>query len=60
MIAKYGLAGEVVLEEVALGILIHAPDCGKLSWEDTFQAMAEDKTDQLDCLEWSELDLESV
>ena len=60
MIAKYGLAWEVVLEEVASGILTHAPDRGKLSWEDTYAAMAEDKDDQLDCLERSELDLESL
>ena len=49
-----------MLEEVASGILTHAPDRGKLSWEDTYAAMAEDKDDQLDCLEWSELDLESL
>jgi len=40
MISKYKLEGVCVLEEIEGGILIHAPDQGKLSWEDTYKEIS--------------------
>ncbi len=45
---KYGLQGEVVLEERAEGLLIHARHDGKLSWEETYRSMAAEQEDWSD------------
>jgi antitoxin MazE len=56
MISKYGLGESVVLEEVEAGILIHAPDQGKLSWEDTYKEMALANQDEWS--DWQEVDID--
>ena len=54
MISRYGLGNRVVLEEVQGGILIHAAQGGKLSWEDTYKAIASEE--QGDWCDWQDLD----
>lgn len=49
MISRYSLGETVVIEEHPNGILIHAKETGKLSWEDTYKAMAQEEPD-----EWSD------
>lgn len=49
MISRYGLGETVVIEEQPNGILIHAKETEKLSWEDTYKAMAKEESD-----EWSD------
>ncbi len=56
MISKYKLEGVCVLEEIEEGILIHAPDQGKLSWEETYKEMS--LTSQDEWAEWQELDID--
>lgn len=52
LIQKYGLTDRLVLEETDRGILIRKPDEDKkLSWEDTFKSMAQEKED------WRDLDV---
>lgn len=41
IISKYGLGSLILLEETEDDILIHAAKSGKLSWEDTYKAMAD-------------------
>jgi len=54
MISRYGFGDRVLLEELPEGILIHALETGKLSWEDTYKAMAcEENTEWSD---WQALD----
>ena len=55
LMAKYGLAEVVVIKEVQAGILIEALGGSKLSWEDTYKAMAESEEDWSD---WADLDVE--
>lgn len=55
IISKYGLGNLVLLEETEDGILIHAARSGKLSWEDTYKAMAVAK-DQDEWADWQEMD----
>jgi antitoxin MazE len=57
IISKYGLGNLVLLEETEAGILIHAPKSGKLSWEDTYKAMA-DAEEQDEWVDWQELDVD--
>jgi antitoxin MazE len=57
LLVKYGLGEKVVLREVENGILIEGDNDGKLSWADTYRAMAESEEDWSD---WSELELEEV
>ena len=56
LVSKYGLGDQVVLEEVKGGILLHAVNEGKLSWEDTFKQMALDEKGEWD--DWQELDID--
>lgn len=49
MTLKYGFGEFVVLEEVRDGILIHAPNRHKLSWEKTYKETAQTEKD-----EWSD------
>ncbi len=55
LISKYGLGDNVILEEVENGILLHAANEGKLSWEDTYKQMALEGDDWSD---WQELDID--
>jgi antitoxin MazE len=48
LLAKYGLSDSLVLEETDQGILLRKKQEDKLSWEDTFKAMAEEGEDWTD------------
>jgi antitoxin MazE len=50
LLQKYGLSNSLVLEETDQGILLRKKREDKLSWEDTFKAMAEEGED------WTDLD----
>jgi len=56
MISRYGFGERVILEEVQKGILIHAVPNGKLSWEDTYKAMAHE--DRSEWSDWQDLDVD--
>jgi antitoxin MazE len=51
LLQKYGLSGPLVLEETDQGILLRNKQEDKLSWEETFKAMAEEQED------WTDLDV---
>lgn len=46
IISQYGLSGSVLLKETEEGILIYAAQGKKLSWEDTYKAMAQEKEEE--------------
>ena len=48
---KYGWSESIVAEETEEGILLRRDEAGKLSWKDTFRAMAAADED------WSDLDV---
>jgi antitoxin MazE len=48
LLQKYGLSSSLVLEETEQGILLRKKQEDKLSWEDTFKAMAEEGEDWTD------------
>ena len=48
---KYGWSESIVAEETEEGILLRRDEGGKLSWSDTFRAMAASGED------WSDLDV---
>lgn len=50
MIDKYGFKDLIQVEEVENGIFLRKKPDDKLSWEDTYQAMREEKE------EWSDFD----
>lgn len=50
LLQKYDLDNDLLLEETDRGLLLRKKDDSKLSWEDTFKAMAEEKED------WDDLD----
>ena len=50
LIQKYGWSDSLVLEETGDGIFLHGPKKNKLSWRDTYRAMAEADED------WRDLD----
>lgn len=50
LLQKYGFSGPLVMEETDQGILLRNRQEDKLSWEDTFKAMAEEDED------WTDLD----
>ena len=50
LIQKYGWSDSLVLEETGDGVFLHSPKKSKLSWRDTYRAMAE--TDE----DWRDLD----
>jgi len=56
LISKYGLGDQVVLEECPEGILIHATQQQKLSWEDTYKAMVQEEKGEW--TDWNSLDIE--
>ncbi|MEW8119769.1 MAG: AbrB/MazE/SpoVT family DNA-binding domain-containing protein [Candidatus Thiodiazotropha sp.] len=51
IIAKYHFKDEVVIEEKREGILIHAKENQKISWDETYQAIAKDE----DWSDWHEV-----
>ena len=50
LIQKYGWSDSLVLEETGDGIFLHGPKKNKLSWKDTYRAMASADED------WRDLD----
>ena len=45
LIQKYGLNNSLLLEETDRGLLLRKKDDNKLSWEDTYKTMANEKED---------------
>ena len=45
LLQKYGLNDSLLLEEIDRGLLIRKKEDDKLSWEDTYRAMANEKED---------------
>lgn len=43
LLQKYGLKGSLLIEETDQGLLLRNKEESKLSWEDTFKAMADEK-----------------
>ncbi len=50
LLDKYGLSNNLIIEETAQGILLRNRQQDKLSWEDTFKAMAAENEN------WSDFD----
>ena len=50
LLQKYGFNSSLLLEETDRGLLLRKKDDNKLSWEDTYKAMANEKED------WDEFD----
>ena len=50
LVQKYGWGNSLVLEETEHGVLLRGKDRNKLSWKETYRAMAADSED------WSGLD----
>ncbi len=50
VLAKYAIGDAVLLEEREDGLLLRGKDDPRLSWEDTYKAMARERED------WSDLD----
>ena len=51
LLKKYGWGDSLVLEETEQGVLIYGNERNKLSWKETYRAMAADNED------WSDLDV---
>jgi len=45
LLQKYGLNDSLLLEEIDRGLLIRKKEDDKLSWDDTYRAMANEKED---------------
>jgi len=45
LLQKYGLKNSLLLEETERGLLLRKKEDSKLSWEDTYKAMANEKED---------------
>ncbi len=45
LLEKYGLHNSLLLEETDRGLLLRNKDDNKLSWENTYKAMADEKED---------------
>ena len=43
LLQKYGMTDSLLLEETEQGLLLRKKDDNKLSWEDTYKAMADEK-----------------
>lgn len=50
LLQKYGWGDSLVLEETEKGIFLYSNEKNKLSWQETYRAMAADRED------WSDLD----
>ena len=57
LLLKYGYGEKVVLRETENGILLERNEDRKLSWADTYRAMAASEEDWSD---WNDMDLEDV
>jgi antitoxin MazE len=51
LLQKYGLKNSLLIEETEKGLLLRNKEESKLSWEDTFQAMADEKE------QWDDFDV---
>lgn len=51
LLQKYRFSESVILEEKKEGVLLHRKKDKKLSWEDTYKSMAEEKED------WGDFDV---
>ena len=51
LLQKYGFKESLLLEETDTGLLIRSKETNKLSWEDTYKSMAEEKED------WDDFDV---
>ena len=51
LLQKFGWSDSLVLEETETGIFLHASEKNKLSWAETYRAMAAEPED------WSDLDV---
>lgn len=51
LLQKYGFSDALILEETEQGLLLRKPTDAKLSWEDTYRAMA------LEDENWSDFDV---
>ncbi len=67
ILEKYGFSDSLILEETEQGLLLRKLDSEKLSWEETYQVMAQEKEDWedldsviLDGLEGEEFDSEAI
>lgn len=67
ILQKYGFSDSLLLEETDQGILLRKKEGGKLSWEQTYQQMAQEQEDWddfdgtlLDGLEGEDLDSEKI
>lgn len=54
LLQKYHLNESLLLEETPDGLLLRAKEPSKISWEDTFKAMASEKED------WEDLDITTL
>ncbi len=45
LLQKYGFNNSLLLEETDRGLLLRNKEDGKISWEDTYKAMASEKED---------------
>ena len=50
LLDRYGWSGSLILEEAEESIVLRGNETGKLSWEETYRAMAAEQED------WSDLD----
>ena len=57
LLLKYGLGEKVILRETEQGILLERSQDRKLSWADTYRAMAKSEEDWSD---WNDIDLETA
>ena len=48
LLQKYGLNNSLLLEETTRGLLLRKKEEDKLSWEDTYKAMAIEKEDWIE------------
>ena len=48
LLQKYGLSNQLLLEETDRGLLLRKKKESKLSWDDTYKAMADEKEDWAD------------
>ncbi len=48
LLEKYGLTNSLLLEETDNGLLLRKKGDDKISWEDTYKAMANEKEDRED------------
>ena len=51
LLQKYGLKNSLLLEETDRGLLLRKKEDNKLSWEDTYKSMANEKED------WDDFDI---